>query len=222
VTVPAGLGAEPTGGPLGNVTIAEAVVLMLTTTRKGELAFEWNMPAAAALIELVLAGRVGSVPNTSFFNEASPRKLVVLDTEPTGASVLDAAVRILESTPSPLRPAKAVAAVRREVTLAVYASLESRGMAHAVGDFPSRGHLRIDDEEGYTLERARFAVIRSHPEKVTDARTGAFIDVLRNGAPSSTGEQGVHPRIRWEWYPQDARETIDAILMAENILFTSD
>jgi len=218
---PAGPGDEPKVDPLEKGSLAEAVVLMLST-KKGELDFEWNMPATAALIELVLAGRVGSVPNTSFFNEASPRKLVVLNPTPTTNSALDSALSILASSPKPLTPSKAVTAVRHDVTLAVYAALEVRGMAHAVGDFPSRGHLHIDDGEGFAAARDRLALIRSHPEKVTDARTGAFIDVLRNGAPSYAGEQGLHPRIRWEWYPQDARATVDAILIAENILFTSD
>lgn len=221
MTGPAGMGDELRVGSLEKASIAENVVLMLST-KKGELVFEWNMPAVAALIELVLAGRIGSVPNTSFVNEASPRKLVVLDPTPMGESALDSALGILASRTRPLRPSKAVAAVRHEVTLAVYSALEGRGMAHAVGNFPSRGHLRIDDDEGFAFERDRLALIRSRPDLVTDARTGAFIDVLRNGAPSYAGENGLHPRIRWEWYPQDVRETIDAILMAEQILFTSD
>ena len=203
------------------LTVAEEVQLMLGL-RTGRLEFEGTMPVAAALIELTLLGRIGSVPNRAPFTGGSPRKLVVLDQTPTGNRILDAALRPLVARDKPWVTHRCMLGVGKDVTLTLHSELERRGLVRSVGRYPNRkGFLDITDDTAYRRLRDELGRVRSRPDSVADPRTGAFIDVLRNGADSYSGEQGLQPRILWEWYPAAMRDTIHAILQAERIQFSA-
>ena len=204
----------------GQQTVAEQVQVMLGF-QKGRLERDGTMMAAAALIELVLAGRISSVPNRGFFNGPAPRKLVVADATATENDVLDAALLPAAGWGKPRLPHRALSDLGAAVSLEVQQVLERTGMVRAVKRYPQRGaYLAIVDQEAYRIERDRLAIIRSRPDLVDDARTGAFIDVLRNGATSFTGESGPRSHIEWEWYPPQSRETIESILQAEATRFS--
>ena len=84
------------------LTLPEEVQLMLRLN-SGRVAFGWVELAAAALIELVLTGRVSVQPARGFFRGVDDRNLVVVDPTPTGHSVLDSALAVLVAHAKPWR-----------------------------------------------------------------------------------------------------------------------
>ena len=184
----------------------------------GRVAFGWVELAAAALIELVLTGRVSVQPARGFFRGVDDRNLVVVDPTPTGHSVLDGALAVLVGHAKPWRAMHSLTPVGRQVSPAVHAELQRRGFARVVGSFPDLGgYLQITNEEAQGEVKDRLDRARRVPLDVTDPRLGALVDVLRNSNDGFRGEQGVQPVIRWEWYPQDARDAVYAILWAERL-----
>jgi hypothetical protein len=73
------------------------------------------------------AGTVGT------FAEPGGRLLTVIDSEPTGSSILDAALSGLAGKKKPWRTERALLALYDPVMAAVYESLEARGLARADG-----------------------------------------------------------------------------------------
>ncbi|MBH0008851.1 GPP34 family phosphoprotein [Salinibacterium sp. SWN1162] len=206
---------------LAEMAVAEKVQLMLGT-RKGRLEFEGTMTVSATLIELALLGRISSIPNRALFAGGSPRKILAVDSTPTGDAVLDAVLIPMSERGKPWVTHRCMFALAGNASRAVHARLESRGLVQTIGTYPSlSGYLEITDHVVFDELRAELGRVRSTPEQVSDPRTGAFIDVLRNGVDSHSGEQGLHPYLRWEWYPAGVRATVQAILQAERIQFTA-
>jgi hypothetical protein len=65
-----------------DLTMGERAQLMVVQ-QTGRLEYNWMIPSTAAAIELVLLGRIGPVPDRSFFNGVTPWKIVALDLSPT-------------------------------------------------------------------------------------------------------------------------------------------
>lgn len=200
------------------MTIAEDVQLMLTGNR-GMLRFEPTIPVAGALVELVLAGRLSSIAKTGLFPDPGGRLLTVVDTEPTGERILDAALAGLARRRKPWRVERAILAIRVEVMTALYESLEFRGLARASGEAGSyKGTIVILDAEQVETRRSVLALARTLPDTVKDARLGAVVDLLRSGGNLYRGETGLHPRLTRDWYPAEVTSTIEAILRGEGLL----
>jgi hypothetical protein len=209
--------AEGITWPQDDLSMAERAQLMVQQT-EGRLEFNWHIPATAAAIELVLLGRIGKVSDRSFFNGVTPWKLVVASAEPTGNPVLDAALQVLTSRPKPWRTDKYLMKVGGVVATAVQAELTRRGMVSIDRDFtPPHGYLIIEDERAFAAARHPVARARSLPEIVTDPRLGGIVDAIRNSGERYKGELGVQPRIRWEWYPAEHRDLIEALLAGEHL-----
>lgn len=207
--------------PLSDLTIAEEVQLMLGSAA-GRLEFEGTMAVAATLIELTLLGRIASTANGALFAGGAPRKLFVLDATPTENAVLDAVLAPLIERAKPWITHRCMLTLAANATRAVHSALETRGLVRTQGAYPgSSGYLEIADFAAFDELRDELGRVRSRPDEVSGPRAGAFIDVLRNGADVYSGEQGLHPYIRWEWYPEEVRETVHAILQAERIQFSA-
>lgn len=200
------------------LTIAEDVQLMLKS-HPGRLEDAPTVPAAGALIELVLAGRLSSVAMTGFFSEPGGRLLTVIDSEPTGSSILDAALIGLAGKEKPWRAERAILAVYDPVMAAVYESLEARGLARADGrPGGRRTTISVLDPDRVEARRAVLSRARTLPDTVDDPRLGAVVDVLRSGGDRFRGETGLHPRLTRDWYSAEATPTIGAILDGEGFL----
>lgn len=207
--------AEGITWPQDDLSMAERAQLMVQQT-EGRLEFNWHIPATAAAIELVLLGRIGKVAHRSFFNGSSPWKLVVARAEPTGNPVLDAALQVLTSREKPWRTDKYLMKIGGVVATAVQQELTRRGMVSITREFtPPNGYLVIEDERAIAGARHPVARARSLPEIVTDPRLGGIVDAMRNSGDLYSGELGLHPRIRWEWYPPEHRDLVEALLVGE-------
>ena len=202
-------------------TIAEDVQLMLKE-RPGRLEYDSILPAAGALIELTLLGRLTSTKKPGFFVTPVDRLLTVVDGAPTGQPILDVALDILAARDKPWRCDRALLAIYRPVTTAIDESLAARGLARAIGK-PSKftGYLEITDQTAFEARLSVLQRARTLPETVTDARLGAVVDVLRNGGNRFRGETGLHPHMTHDWYPAAATPTILGILKAEHMLTSS-
>lgn len=200
------------------LTIAEDVQLMLKL-HPGRLEYAPTVPAAGALIELALAGRLSSVAKTGFFSEPGGRLLTVIDTEPTGNSILDVALESLAGREKPWRAQRAILAVYVPVMAAVCESLEGRGLARAAG-MPGgrRSTISVLDPDRVEARRAVLSRARTLPDTVDDPRLGAVVDLLRSSGDRFRGETGLHPRLTRDWYSSEATPTIQAILDGEGFL----
>jgi hypothetical protein len=200
-----------------DLTMGERAQLMVVQ-QAGRLEYNWSIPATAAAIELVLLGRIGTVPDRSFFNGVTPWKLVAADRTPTGNPVLDAAFTPLLERTKPIRSDRYLAKIGHPVAVAVKDELVRRGMVTSVGDFDHRGgYLAITDERAVAIAKHPANRARSMPDIVTEPRWGGIVDALRNSGERYKGESGLQPRIRWEWYPAEHRDAIEALLAGEHL-----
>ena len=201
------------------MSLAEDVQLVLAVGN-GQLRQGVMETAAAALVELVLRGRVGSVPDAGFFAGPIARKLIVIDASPTGIPSLDCALRLLVEKGKPWTAYKCVRRIWRQVSWVVQEELMGMGAVSRPGKFGSTlDHLTIVDEQQHRAAVHRLDTAWLYPENVTDPRSGAFVDLLRNaGDPfNRRQEQEQEAVIRWEWYPSELRDTIQGILEAEKL-----
>jgi hypothetical protein len=200
-----------------DLTMGERAQLMVVQ-QTGRLEYNWMIPSTAAAIELVLLGRIGPVPDRSFFNGVTPWKIVALDLSPTGNPVHDTALRPFVGRTKPFRSDKYLAKIGPSVAVAVKDELVRRGMVSSVGDFDHKGgYLAIEDERAVALAKHPVARARSMPEIVTEPRWGGVVDAIRNSGERYRGELGLQPRIRWEWYPAEHRDAIEALLAGEHL-----
>lgn len=202
----------------GTLTLPEEVQLMLRLD-ESRLAFGWIELAAAALIDLALSGRVEMLPATGLFRGIGDRKVAVVDPSPTGSPALDSALAVLSGHGKPWIVSRCMIPVGREVSPAVHSELQLNGIARVVGKFPDlAGHLVVEDPDAQAQVKSRVDRARLAPQEVSDPRLGALVDVLRNSDDRFRGETGLQPTIRWEWYPKEVTETVNAILWAEGYL----
>ncbi|MBX0300160.1 GPP34 family phosphoprotein [Cryobacterium sp. 1639] len=200
-----------------DLTMGERAQLMVVQ-QAGRLEFNWMIPSTAAAIELVLLGKIGPVADRSFFNGVTPWKIVGLDVSPTGNPVHDAALQPFIGRNKPLRSDRYLAKIGYAVAAAVKDELVRRGMVTSVGDFDHRGgYLAIEDERAVAIAKHPAYRARSMPEIVTEPRWGGIVDALRNSGERYKGELGLQSRIRWEWYPAEHRDAIEALLAGENL-----
>lgn len=200
-----------------DLTMGERAQLMVVQ-QAGRLEYNWMIPATAAAIELVLLGKIGPVPDRSFFNGVTPFKIVALDATPTANPVHDAALQVLIDRAKPMTTHKYLEKIGHAVAVAVKDELVRRGMVTSVGDFDHRGgYLAIEDERAVAVARHPADRARSMPEIVTEPRWGGIVDALRNSGERYRGEFGLQPRIRWEWYPAEHRDAIEALLAGEHL-----
>lgn len=178
--------------------------------------------AAAALVELVIRGRVGSVPERGFMARKDVRKLTVISEEPVGVTALDAALKAVVAKGKPWNAYSSLRKIWRPVASATQDALIARGAIARSGPFGGlKSALSIVDERQYRAAVARLDAAWLRPESVTDVRSAAFVDLLRNSPPSfNRGAQLPHgtqnaPLIEREWYPSEIRDTLVGIFQAQ-------
>ena len=209
---------EQVDSQLGGVPSLPEDVQLVLALGGGELQQgAWELPAAA-LVELALLGRVGSVPETGFLARAGVRNLVVLDDRPTGVSTLDSVLERFAARGKPWSAFSCVKRLCRPVVRETQDTLIRRGAIRRNGRFGGlKTTLSIVDESQYRASVYRLDTAWLNPGAVTDPRSGAFVDLLRNaGRQFSRGAEG-EPVIVWEWYPEEVRDTVAAIFEAERI-----
>lgn len=200
-----------------DLTMGERAQLMVVQ-QAGRLEYHGWIPATAAAIELVLLGRIGPVPDRSFFNGVTPWRIVALDLSPTGNPVHDAALQPFVGRTKPFRSDRYLLKISHSVAVAVKDELVRRGMVSSVGDFGrTGGYLAIEDERAVAIAKHPANRARSMPEIVTEPRWGGIVDALRNSGERYKGELGLQPIIRWEWYPAEHRDAIEALLAGEKL-----
>ena len=174
--------------------------------------------AAAALVDLTLRGRLGSVPDRGFFASRNARKLIVVDATPTGDAALDSVLAVMTAKDAPWSAHKCLKAIWRPVSGAVQDALIHRGVVSRAGKFGSSvAHLTIEDDQARRAAVHRLDTAWLHPDAVADPRAGAFVDLLRNAGEPFNRRRELEPVIRWEWYPAGIRETVLAILDEEKL-----
>ena len=120
--------------PGGVASLPEDVQLVLALGG-GELRQgAWEL-VAAALVELALLGRVGSVPETGFLARAGVRNLVVLDDRPTGVSTLDSVLERFAARGKPWSAFSCVKRLCRPVVRETQDTLIRRGAIRRNGRF---------------------------------------------------------------------------------------
>lgn len=184
----------------------------------GELLYGRAELAAAALLELTLLGRVGSVPETGFMARKDIRKLIVLDGTPTGVPTLDRALERLVARGKRWDTFSCVKKISTAVARETQETLIRRGAILRIDKAGGlRSALSIADEEQYRAAVYRLNAAWLNPDAVTDSRSGAFVDLLRNASERFSRGADQEPVIKWEWYPAAVRDTVAAILQAERI-----
>jgi hypothetical protein len=203
------------------LTIAETVQLMLGR-EPGRLVADQIVPVAGALIELAVLGRITSVEKKGFFVDPIKRLLTVSDPSSTGNSILDAALTGIIAYGKPPQIDRAILSLSKPVLSEVHRALEQRGLVRVTGGPRlSSVNLEIADAERVEHHRTVMRRAQSLPGSVTDPRVGAVIDLLRNGGDLYRGYRGPTEDHDNHWYPGHARETVDAILRAEEFLTLS-
>lgn len=201
-------------------SLPEDVQLVLTVG-DGILHQGWTELAAAALVELTLLGRLGSLPETGLFARKEVRKLVVIDETPTGVRVLDLALQRLVARGKPWAPYSCLSKIAAPIAREVQETLICRGVIRYTGR-PNglKTRLAVVDEQQCQAAMRRLDSAWLKPDAVTSPRNGAFVDLLRNaGARFNRGAEQ-ESIIRWQWYPTEIRDTVQAILYTERILST--
>ena len=184
----------------------------------GRLRFAWVEAGAAALIDLTLAGRIDSLPNRGFFNQEDQRRLIVTDPTPLGVRELDRALEMLVAHGKPRRIKRWIWDIGRSVSDIVRADAVGAGLVEEVGKFPSlTGYLRVLDDSRQRLAVEMLEGARRLPDRVTDPRAGALVDLMRNGSVPFRGEAARGEEIEHEWYPAGTRATVNGLLWAERV-----
>ncbi|MCW4384912.1 GPP34 family phosphoprotein [Salinibacterium sp. SYSU T00001] len=179
--------------------------------------------AAAALAELVLLGRVGSVPETGFMSRKGKHKLVVLSADPVGAPALDGALVAMMSMGTKPRDAFGILPkVWKPVASAVQEALIERGVIRREGRFGGlRSSLWIVDGAQQRDAIFRLNAAWLTPEAVSDIRDAVFVDLMRNADDRfNRGAQRPHgvenaPVIERDWYPPEICDALIEIFAAE-------
>src|SRR5690606_38299973 len=108
------------------------------------------------------------------------------------------------------------------VASATQDALIARGAIARSGPFGGlKSALSIVDERQYRAAVARLDSAWLRPESVTDVRSAAFVDLLRNSPPSFN--RGAHlphgtqnaPLIGREWCPSEIRDTLVGTFQAQ-------
>lgn len=200
----------------GSIPSLPEDVQMVLATGGGELADGGMEAAAAALVELTLLGRLGSVPEKGFLARKEARKLVVLDDRPTGVPTLDSALEPMVRRGRPWYPFYCIRKLCGPVSRATQDVLIERGAIRREGRAGGlKTTLWIADEPQHRASVHRLDTAWLNPGAVTDPRSGAFVDLLRNAGERFSRGAGRDPVIAWEWYPEEVRDTVAAILDAE-------
>lgn len=203
------------------LSLPEEVQLVLQR-RPGKLEFGWTQLASAALADLALEGRIGSVPNRALFTGGKARLLTVLSDAPASSPVLDVALRLVSARAKPWIPYKCVLDIGRDVSMATHAELVRKGIVTVVGDSSKLdGYLQIEDDARPRSVKAKLDRARTQPDSVDDPRTSALVDLMQNAGNLYVGDAGLEPRMMREWYPPDVRDTVDAILQGESLVSRS-
>jgi hypothetical protein len=198
------------------ITVAERVQLVASKSSDGLMAAPGFALTAAALIELCLRGRIGSVQRISLILGTGPVKLIVLDKAPTGNPVLDVALTAIVAQRTGQSADRWIVKLWPAVPKAVFAELERREIATAVRTRKGHvTHLRIDAIDWTALERRTISEHRAAPEAVTDPFLGAVVDVVDHQGDAFSHEFSARPFITRAWHSESNRATIVAILRAQ-------
>ena len=208
---------EQVDSQLGGVPSLPEDVQLVLALGGGELRQGATALVAAALVELALLGRVGSVPETGFLARTGVRNLVV-DDRPTGVPTLDSALEPFAARGKSWSAFSCVKKLCKPVVRETQDTLIRRGAIRRNGRFDGfKTTLSIADEPQYRASVHRLDTAWLNHGAVADPRSGAFVDLLRNaGERFSRGAEG-EPVIVWEWYPEEVRDTVVTILEAERI-----
>src|SRR5690606_14986079 len=155
---------------------------------------------------------------TGFLARKDVRRLVVLDERPTGVATLDSALAPLVSRGKPWTAYSCLKKLVPAVSRTTQDALIARGAMARDGSFGGlRTTLTVADEQQQREAIQRLDTAWLRPEAVTDARSGAFVDLVRNASERFSRGAQHEPVVKWSWYPEDVRETIAGILDAERI-----
>lgn len=213
--------ASPFASDQASLSLPEEVQLVLQT-RPGKLEFAWTQLAAAALADLALEGRIGSVPNRALFTGGKSRLLTVLSDAPLSSPILDVALRLVNARTKPWIPYKCVLNIGREVSLATHSELVRKGIVTVVGDAAKpKGYLQVENVALPDQVKAKLDRARLQPDEVSDPRVAALVDVVQNAGNLFIGDSGLWTRMMREWYPPLVRDTVDAILEGEALVSQS-
>ena len=201
-----------TGAATGVPSLAEDIQLMLQV-QQGRLEPDRVMPGAAALIELALLGRIGTARGGGLLSTpADDSRLVVVDSAPTGSSLLDDALAVLVAKRKPAFSLKVLQSVNDAVVPHVFTELVRRGVVRDTGGYPSGADgLPIADEARLDERKSVLARARTLPSTVTDPRLGAIVDLLRSNG-RYRGDAGELDLIAGDWYPVGAKDAVASIL----------
>jgi len=146
------------------------------------------------------------------------RRLVVLDGSPTGAPVLDGALTVLSARGRPWAAFSCIPKIWKPVASATQDALIHRGAITRDGPFGgNRTTLSIADEHQHREAVFRLDTAWLKPDSVTDPRSGAFVDLLRNAGERFNRGAQHETVISREWYPAEVRDTVATILEAERL-----
>jgi hypothetical protein len=206
------------GSPSDGIPSLPEDVQLVLALGAGKLRQGWTELPAAALVELALLGRVGSVPENGFLARPGVRNLTVLNDTPTGVPTLDSALVPLAARGKPWSAFSCLKKLAEPVARETQEALIRRGAISRSGRFDGfKTTLSIADEQQYRAAVYRLDTAWLKPEAVTDARSGAFVDLLRNAGEQFSRGASRDPVIQWEWYPESVRDTVATILDAEQI-----
>lgn len=209
--------ATPQGIPGEVPSLPEEVQLVLAVG-DGKLRVGATELAAAALVELALLGRVGSVPETGFLARKNTRQLTILDDRPTGVGTLDIALDQLVARGKPWAAFSCLKKLSKLVARETQELLIRRGAIQRDGRFGGiKTTLSIADEQQYRAAVYRLDTAWLKAETVTDPRSGALVDLLRNAGQRFSRGAEREPAIKWDWYPDGVRDTVETILEAERV-----
>ena len=199
-------------------TLAEDLQLLLGRGG-GELAHGYSDVAAAALVELVILGRIGSQASHGFFANKGERKLFVTDSTPTGVPILDAALSRVARSSRPWGVYRCVTKVQGRVSRLVVERLIERGAIRSEGRPAGwKSKLQIADEAQHREAVFRRDTAYFAPEPVSSPRDAALVDLVRNANENFRIDDGTGPTTFRDWYPPELRDTIVAILEVEGVL----
>lgn len=166
--------------------------------------------AAVALVELALLVRIGSVPESGLFARKNVRRLIVRDEHPTGALILNCALERLAARGKPWHVYSCVKKLAMPVSGLVVETRIHQGTLRREGR-GLKAKFMVADEQKHRATVYRLDTAWPHPDDVTDPRDGAFVDLLRNAADRFSRGAQHEAVIRWEWYPQGIRDTVEQL-----------
>ena len=160
-------------------TLAEAV--LLASREDGlRLSLTPQLLSGAALVELILAGRLPSVAEG---RDAFPRVWVGVPGDPTplGLPPLDVALTALARRGSSWEVGSAARDLGGPVAAATVGLLAARGLVHPLGEGRAPLAVTIADDDRVGAVQEAIALLRAMPERARSPRSGALLALIAAG-----------------------------------------